>query len=65
MDNVLAGASLYDDWRCKGMADNEGTVLAVQREKKVTPKITHTKNARDGEFLHLPDPICYGRQGIT
>lgn len=29
------------------MTDNEGTVLAVQREKKVTVKITHTKNARD------------------
>lgn len=32
------------------MTDNEGTVLAVQREKKVTVKITYTKNARDGEF---------------
>lgn len=43
-------ASLCDDWRCKEMTDNEGTVLAVQREKKVTVKITHTKSARDGEF---------------
>lgn len=43
-------ACLCDDWRYKEMTDNEGTVLAVQREKKVTVKITYTKNARDGEF---------------
>lgn len=32
------------------MTDNEATVLAVQRKKKATVKITYTKNARDGEF---------------
>lgn len=43
-------ACLYAEQRCKEMTDNEATVLAVQRKKKVTVKITYTKNARDGEF---------------
>lgn len=56
-------ASLYD-WRCKEMADNEGTVLAVQREKKVTVKIMHTKNARDGEFCTCLTQFVMADRGL-
>ena len=57
-------ASLYDDWRCKEMTDNEGTVLAVQREKKVTVKIMHTKNARDGEFCTCLTQFVMADRGL-
>lgn len=57
-------ASLCDDWRCKEMMDNEGAVLAVQREKKVTVKITHTKNARDGEFCACLTQFVMADRGL-
>lgn len=57
-------ASLYDNWRCKEMTDNEGTVLAVQWEKKVTVKITHTKNARDGEFCACLTQFVMADRGL-
>lgn len=46
------------------MADNEGTVLAVQREKKVTVKIMHTKNARDGEFCTCLTQFVMADRGL-
>lgn len=46
------------------MTDNEGTVLAIQRGKKVTVKITHTKNARDGEFCACLTQFVMADRGL-